>query len=71
MKLAAPKDAAYRRLLLKLMRLEQPVGGQAAVLAAANRRRRLLGCMIPEQREAESAAGSAEAHPIPAPQRKR
>ena len=67
----ASNDAAYRRPLLKLMRLEQHVGGQAAVLAAAHRRRQLLGCMIPEQQEAGSAAGSAEAHPTLAPQRKR
>ena len=41
------------------MRLEQHVGGLAAVLAA-NRRRQLLGCMIPER----PVGGSATAKPV-------
>ena len=56
---AAPKDAASRRPLLKLMRLEQHVGGSAAVLAA-DRRRPPLGCMIPER----PVRGSAAAKPV-------
>ena len=43
------------------MRLEQHVGGLAAVLAA-NRRRLLLGCMIPERPVRGSAAAKSVAH---------
>ena len=58
---AAPKNAALRRPLPKLMRLGQHVRGSAAVLAA-DHRRPPLGCMIQERPVGGSATEKPVAH---------